>query len=50
MKEKKMNFEEALSYVVSKRSVVSPNTGFIEQLKQYENELNNSSYNNEIEF
>ena len=46
MKENKMNFEDAHKFVKSKRSETYPNSGFIEQLKEYENELNNTSYNN----
>ena len=40
-----MSFEEAHKLVKSKHPETYPNNGFIEQLKQYENELNNSSYN-----
>ena len=39
MKTLRMSFESALAYVKSKRSVVRPNAGFVEQLKEYEKTL-----------
>ena len=44
MKENKLSFEEAHKLVKSKHAETYPNYGFVEQLKQYENELNNTSY------
>ena len=41
MKENKMKFEEALNLLKIKHPETYPNTGFIEQLKQYEIELSN---------
>jgi hypothetical protein len=43
-----MTFELAYKLVKSKHSQTMPNTGFTQQLKVYENELNNSSYNRAI--
>ncbi|XP_071546122.1 dual specificity protein phosphatase 19 [Panulirus ornatus] len=34
-----MNFDEAFNFVKSKRSFIRPNTGFLEQLKEYESKL-----------
>lgn len=34
-----LSFDDALSYVKSKRSIVNPNRGFIYQLKSHENEI-----------
>lgn len=39
MKTLRMGFEAALAFVKSKRSVVRPNAGFVEQLKEYEKTL-----------
>jgi len=39
MKHKKMSYEDAHSFVKNKRPVVQPNTGFVEQLRQYEEQL-----------
>ena len=39
MKMNEFTFEEAIEYVQSKRSIVSPNKAFIEQLKQYEKNI-----------
>ena len=36
MKEYNMSLEEALEHVKGKRSVVNPNDGFVQQLKDYE--------------
>lgn len=38
IKEKKMSLDEALKLVTSKRPVVSPNPGFLAQLRQLEHE------------
>lgn len=35
------NYETSHKYVLSKRSIINPNPGFVEQLKKLENELNN---------
>lgn len=40
MKYKKIKFEDALNLVREKRKKISPNKGFINQLKEYEKELN----------
>ena len=40
MKYKKMKFEDALKFVRQKRPKISPNKGFIQQLRNYEKELN----------
>ena len=40
MKYKKMKFDDALKFVRQKRPKISPNKGFIEQLRNYEKELN----------
>ncbi|XP_066981433.1 dual specificity protein phosphatase 19 [Macrobrachium rosenbergii] len=34
-----MNYEEAFKFVKTKRSFIRPNTGFVEQLKEYEKKL-----------
>ena len=39
MKTLRMGFEAALAFVKSKRSVVKPNPGFVQQLKEYEKTL-----------
>ncbi len=36
MKEYKMSLEEAVRHVKSKRNIVNPNDGFMNQLKAYE--------------
>jgi hypothetical protein len=36
MKKKNMKFKEAIKFVKSKRDIINPNEGFIEQLKVYE--------------
>lgn len=36
MKEKKLPLKETIKYVKSKRSMISPNRGFLEQLEKYE--------------
>ncbi|PRP88599.1 hypothetical protein PROFUN_03010 [Planoprotostelium fungivorum] len=43
MKKRKIAFEDALRYVVEKRPIVCPNSGFRSQLKRYENRLNDCS-------
>lgn len=48
MKENRLTFEEALKLVKSKHPQTMPNTGFVRQLKDYENELNNSGYNKAV--
>ncbi len=35
-----MKFDDALKFVKQKRPKISPNKGFIEQLRNYEKELN----------
>ena len=40
----KMSFDDALNFVQSKRRIVSPNYGFIEQLKQLGEELKDKQY------
>ena len=47
-KENKISFEEALKIVKSRHPETFPNSGFVQQLKQFENELNNTSYNKEL--
>lgn len=42
MKVKGMSFTESHNYVKSKRGVIQPNEGFIEQLKKYEQILKGS--------
>jgi hypothetical protein len=39
MKENNVKFDEAFEFVKSKRRVVSPNSGFLKQLKFYEVDL-----------
>jgi protein-tyrosine phosphatase len=39
MKELSMSFDDALSYVQGKRSIVFPNQGFVRQLKAYGEQL-----------
>ena len=39
MKSQKMKFEDALNLLKSKRGKVNPNSGFVEQLKEYEKEI-----------
>lgn len=39
MKHYSMSFDEAFRFVKSKRSFIRPNTGFLEQLKEYESKL-----------
>lgn len=39
MATQKLKFDEAHEYVRSKRGIIRPNFGFIEQLKQFEKEL-----------
>jgi hypothetical protein len=39
MKHKKMSFEDGKSFVKKKRPMVHPNSGFIQQLQQYEEQL-----------
>ena len=41
---KKMKFDEALNFVISKRPIVDPNDGFREQLKIFEKLLENNNY------
>ena len=41
---KKMKFDEALNFVISKRPLVDPNDGFREQLKKFEKLLENNNY------
>ncbi|CAD8068556.1 unnamed protein product [Paramecium sonneborni] len=40
MKTKKMSFRDAFQFVKSKRTIVWPNDGFVEQLKKFEIQLN----------
>ena len=40
MKTLRLGFDAALAFVKSKRAVVRPNAGFVEQLKEYEKTLN----------
>ena len=40
MKYKKMKFIDALLFVRKKRQKINPNEGFIQQLREYEKELN----------
>lgn len=39
MKARKLNYNNALEYVRSKRAVVSPNSGFQKQLREYDNQF-----------
>ena len=41
---KKMKFDEALNFVISKRPIVDPNDGFREQLKIFEKLLEKNNY------
>ena len=40
MKSQKKKYDEVLDIVKSKRNKINPNPGFIQQLKEYEKELN----------
>lgn len=40
MRKNSLKFEEAFKVVKNKRSIIDPNSGFIEQLKRYEDILN----------
>ena len=42
---KKMKYEDALNFVISKRPIVYPNDGFREQLKMFEKLLDENNYN-----
>ena len=44
MYKKKMKYEEAYDFVRNKRNVISPNTGFQEQLKKFEKILEDNNY------
>ena len=44
MRNKKMSFKEALEFVKSKRSVISPNPGFKDQLQLFEKVLIENKY------
>jgi hypothetical protein len=39
MKEKRWGYNEAFTYVKSRRSCINPNPGFVKQLKSYEEEI-----------
>ena len=41
---KKMTYSKAFNFVKNKRSIIYPNTGFIEQLKLFEKELIKNDY------
>jgi len=38
-----MNYEDAMKFVKKRRALISPNNGFVKQLKQYEAELAKAS-------
>ena len=44
MYKKKMKYEEAYDLVKEKRKVISPNSGFQEQLKKFETILEENNY------
>ena len=44
MYKKKMKYEEAYDFVKNKRNVISPNSGFQEQLKKFEEILKENNY------
>ena len=44
MYKEKMKFEEAYDFVKEKRKVISPNSGFQEQLKKFETILEENNY------
>ena len=44
MYKKKMKYEEAYDFVKEKRKVISPNSGFQEQLKKFETILEENNY------
>ena len=51
MWDQKMSFDDALNFVAKKRPIVSPNLGFIEQLKIFEKLLIEKNYElNKIDF
>uniref|UniRef100_A0A8B9NKS1 protein-tyrosine-phosphatase n=1 Tax=Accipiter nisus TaxID=211598 RepID=A0A8B9NKS1_9AVES len=45
MKTKKLRLEEAFDYIKQRRSLISPNFGFMGQLLQYESEILSSTPN-----
>lgn len=40
----KMNLEEAFSFVKSKRKIISPNSNFIDQLKEFSKSVLNEEF------
>ena len=48
MFKKKMNFEDAFKFVKSKREQILPNSGFVEQLKEFEEILVVCHYNKDL--
>lgn len=48
MFKKKMNFEDAFTFVKSKREQILPNSGFVEQLKEFEEILVVCHYNKDL--
>ena len=44
----KLTYNEAYMYVKSKRNIISPNSGFVKQLKQFETILINVAYTNKV--
>ena len=43
-----MNFEDAFTFVKSKREQILPNSGFVEQLKEFEEILVVCHYNKDL--
>jgi protein-tyrosine phosphatase len=48
MLKKKINYEEAFNFVKSKRDCISPNSGFVAQLKEFEEILKVFNYNENL--
>lgn len=43
IKKKGMRYDDAYSMVKSKRRIIHPNSGFIDQLRKYESQLNRTN-------